>query len=120
MYSHYKLRGSGWNKTEKEIRKRVEAAGMTTRWKFKTVVGEDGKEGFESSVSCSFSFSSFSFGCEGDDADRCSCLRVLVQPPPRSCKRCGPADQHDAGHQRASQECHFGQEERGRDLPTDL
>lgn len=52
MYSHYKLRGSGWNKTEKEIRKRVEAAGMTTRWKFETVIGEDGKEGFESSVSC--------------------------------------------------------------------
>lgn len=56
MYSHYKLRGSGWNKTEKEIRKRVEAAGMTTRWKFETVVGEDGTEGFESSVSFLFSF----------------------------------------------------------------
>jgi hypothetical protein len=51
MYSWYVLNGSGWNKTEKEIRKVIENAGMTTRLSFKEVKDEDGVLGFESSVS---------------------------------------------------------------------
>jgi hypothetical protein len=34
-YSHYKLSGSDWNKTEKEIKRAVEDEGIITRWKFK-------------------------------------------------------------------------------------
>jgi hypothetical protein len=54
MYSWYVLNGNGWNKTEKEIRKKVEAAGMTTRYSFKEVTDKDGVLGFESSVSFAF------------------------------------------------------------------
>jgi hypothetical protein len=51
MYSWYVLNGNGWNKTEKEIRKVIGNAGMTTRLSFKEVTDEDGVSGFESSVS---------------------------------------------------------------------
>lgn len=49
MYSHYKLSGRDWNKTEKEIRRAVANEGIITRWKFAINQEEDS---FESSVSC--------------------------------------------------------------------
>jgi hypothetical protein len=52
MYSWYVLNGNGWNKTEKEIRKAIQNAGMTTRLSYKEVRDQDGVLGFESSVSC--------------------------------------------------------------------
>lgn len=48
MYSHYKLSGREWNKTEKEIKRAVENEGIITRWKFAMNEEEDS---FESSVS---------------------------------------------------------------------
>lgn len=56
MYSHYKLEGRDWNKTEKEIRIKVEAAGMTTRWEYDEFEDENGIISFESSVSLKDSF----------------------------------------------------------------
>ena len=54
MYSHYKLSGRDWNKTEKEIRRAVSNEGIITRWKFAMNKEEDS---FESSVSF------FCWGC---------------------------------------------------------
>ena len=48
MYSHYKLSGRDWNKTEKEIKRAVANEGIITRWKFEMKVEEDS---FVSSVS---------------------------------------------------------------------
>jgi hypothetical protein len=59
MYSWYVLNDNGWNKTEKEIRKVIGNAGMTTRLSFKEVTDEDGVLGFESSVSFFWIFRSF-------------------------------------------------------------
>lgn len=53
MYSHYKLSGRDWNKTEKEIRRAVSNEGIITRWKFAMNKEEDT---FESSVSFFFFF----------------------------------------------------------------
>ena len=56
MYSHYKLSGRGWNKTEKEIKRAVANEGIITRWKFEMNEEEDS---FVSSVSVFFFFSPF-------------------------------------------------------------
>ena len=48
MYSHYKLSGRHWNKTEKEIKRAVANEGIITRWKFEMNEEEDS---FKSSVS---------------------------------------------------------------------
>jgi len=48
MYSHYKLSGRDWNKTEKEIKRSVANEGIITRWKFDFNAEEDS---FVSSVS---------------------------------------------------------------------
>lgn len=48
MYSHYKLSGRDWNKTEKEIKRAVANEGIITRWKFEFNEEEDS---FVSSVS---------------------------------------------------------------------
>lgn len=48
MYSHYKLSGRDWNKTEKEIKRAVANEGIITRWKFEMNEEEDS---FVSSVS---------------------------------------------------------------------
>jgi hypothetical protein len=48
MYSHYKLSGRDWNKTEKEIKRSVANEGIITRWKFDFNQEEDS---FVSSVS---------------------------------------------------------------------
>ncbi|GAB7332935.1 hypothetical protein MBLNU13_g04642t1 [Cladosporium sp. NU13] len=41
MYSHYKLSGRDWNKTEKEIKRAVANEGIITRWKFEMNEEED-------------------------------------------------------------------------------
>lgn len=48
MYSHYKLSGRDWNKTEKEIKRSVANEGIITKWKF--AINEE-EDSFESSVS---------------------------------------------------------------------
>lgn len=51
MYSHYKLSGSDWNKTEEEIKLAVSNAGIITRWQYNEEENEHGGMNFESSVS---------------------------------------------------------------------
>lgn len=51
LHSHYVLDGQGWNKTEKEIKKAIAAAGAMTRWKFEEWTDAEGNSGFKSSVS---------------------------------------------------------------------
>jgi hypothetical protein len=51
MYSHYKLSGRDWNKTEKEIKRAVSNEGIITRWKFEMKEEEEEEDSFVSSVS---------------------------------------------------------------------
>jgi hypothetical protein len=50
LYSHYKLSGCDWNKTEEEIKRAVENEGIITRWRY-AEENNNGHIGFESLVS---------------------------------------------------------------------
>jgi hypothetical protein len=50
LYSHYKLSGCDWNKTEEEIKRAISNEGIITRWQYNEE-NNTGHVGFESSVS---------------------------------------------------------------------